>query len=35
MLVQIKYFNVEVINVALAPGRDDIRRTQVDFSVKF
>jgi uncharacterized protein YwqG len=35
MLLSVKHFNTEVINPSLSPGRDDIRRTQVDFSVKF
>lgn len=33
--VSLKYFDTEVINVALAPGRDDINRTQLDLLVKF
>jgi hypothetical protein len=35
MLLSLKHFNTQVINASLAPGRDDIRRTQLDFSVKF
>ncbi len=35
MLIQLKHFNTEVINVALSPSRDDIRRTQFDVSFKF
>ncbi len=35
MTASIKYFQTEVINIALSPGRDDINRTQFDVSVKF
>ena len=35
MNLSVKHFDTEVINVALAPGRDDINRTQVDLLVKF
>jgi hypothetical protein len=35
MLCSVKYFNTKVINANIAPGADDIRRTQIDFSVKF
>ncbi|MFN0118824.1 MAG: putative porin [Elusimicrobiota bacterium] len=35
MVVTIKHFDTEVIEPALSPNRDDINRTQVDWSVKF
>lgn len=35
ILCQIKHFDTEVINPSLAPGRDDINRTQFDVSFKF
>jgi hypothetical protein len=35
MNVTLKHFNTQVINANLAPNADDIRRTQLDWSVKF
>jgi len=35
MQVKVKYFYTRVINAALAPGLDDINRTQLDLVLKF
>jgi hypothetical protein len=35
MLLTLKHFNTHVINTSLSPGADDIRRTQLDWTLKF
>ncbi len=35
MVLSLKHSNTQVINPALSPNRDDIRRTQLDWTMKF